>query len=99
VTPTDAMYIGAFLAGCSIGGALILARGRSRYQGPASEPYGGFQTGAHTGTGEFLQLDCEGHCPGTTKHEVTGDEGATCVLCGTARPIPVPDGDDSGAEG
>ncbi|WP_086746174.1 MULTISPECIES: hypothetical protein [Actinomycetes] len=80
------------IAVCLLGGALAAAfiaglrsLRRRRYQGPASEPYAGFQSGAHTGTGEFLQLECQGHCPGSTAHEVDGDGGATCVLCGATR--------------
>jgi hypothetical protein len=94
VTLTDAsMHIGAFLAGCAIGAAviraLILAR-RRRYQGPASDPYAGFRTGAYVAEQLLLLLDCEGHCDGATAHEVEGDD-ATCVLCGATRQIPAPD--------
>lgn len=89
------LQIAATLAGGAFAvafiAALCIARGRRRYQGPAPEPYAGFRTGAHAGTGEFLQLACEGHCPGTTAHEITGDEGATCVLCGDTRTVPAPD--------
>ncbi|MCC9712045.1 hypothetical protein E4N62_46690 [Streptomyces sp. MNU76] len=85
----DASLFIAVLLGCIAAavliGSLIFAR-HARYQGRTPEPYAGFRTGArHTGTGEFLQLACEGHCPGTTAHEITGDEDATCVLCGTHR--------------
>ncbi|MDX3033018.1 hypothetical protein [Streptomyces scabiei] len=93
MTLTDAsLHIAAFL----LGGALLAAAAtglrslrRRRYQGPASEPYAGFQTGARTG--ELLWLECHGHCPGTTTHEAAGDGEATCRLCGTARLVPAPD--------
>lgn len=93
VTLTDAsMHIGAFLAGCSIGAAviraLILARRRS--QASASDPYAGFRARAYVAEQLLLLMDCEGHCDGATAHEVEGDD-ATCVLCGTARQIPAPD--------
>lgn len=94
MTLTDvSLHIAAVLAGAAFVGLIITGRliARSRYQPRASEPYAGFQTAAHTDTGEFLQLACEGHCPGTTAHEVTGDDGATCVLCSTPRRIPAPD--------
>lgn len=85
--------IAAALLGLALAGAFIAVlvgvRG-SRYQGPDSEPYTGFREAAHTG-GEFLQLECKGHCPGATAHETDGGDEATCVLCGTTRRIPETD--------
>lgn len=91
MNPTDPSLFIAAVLGCTAAavmiGALIFAR-HARYQGPDPEPYAGFRTGARrTGTGEFLQMECEGHCPGVTAHEITGDEDATCVLCGTHRSV------------
>lgn len=92
--------IAVSLLGLALGVAIIavlVSLRRRRYRGPFADPYAGFRTGARTERGgEFLQLECEGHCPGTTAHQITEDEvsgsqGATCVLCGTARPVPVPD--------
>jgi hypothetical protein len=96
VTLNDAsLHIAAALLGAAVLAAATTALRslrRRRYQGgPACEPYAGFQTGAHDstgGTGEFVQLECEGHCPGTTAHEITGDGRATCVLCVTHRALP-----------
>jgi hypothetical protein len=85
-------HIAAFLLGAAAVAAFIAALVRLRrrgYQGPAPEPYAGFREAAHTGV-EFLELECQGHCPGATAHETAGDE-ATCVLCGTTRRIPEPD--------
>lgn len=90
MTLTDtSVHIAAALLGAAAAVAFIaalVALRRSRYQGPFAEPYAGFRTG----TGEFPRLACEGHCDGTTAHEVAGDE-ATCVLCGTTRQVPAPD--------
>lgn len=89
MTLTDtAMQIAGGLLGAALAVAFIVALHglrRRRYQGPFSEPYAGFQTGAHAEAGEQMWLECEGHCDGTTTHESNGDESATCVLCGTAR--------------
>ncbi|MDX3170076.1 hypothetical protein PV516_40660 [Streptomyces scabiei] len=91
---TDAsVQIVDVLLGLAAGVAVIAALAmlqRHRYQGPPpEEPYAGFQAGARdAGTGEFVQLECEGYCPGRTAHEITGDGGATCVLCGTHRALP-----------
>lgn len=89
MNPTDPSLFIVVVLGCAAAavliGALVFAR-RARYQGPCAEPYAGFQDGARTEAGgEFLRLDCEGHCPGTTTHQITGDAEATCCLCGTHR--------------
>ncbi|MEH0623502.1 hypothetical protein QBA57_39815 [Streptomyces scabiei] len=93
MTTDPSMQIATVLLGLAVGVAVMAALAglqRHRYQGPASEePYAGFQAGARTDPGgEFPQLECEGHCPGSTAHEITGDGGATCVLCGTHRALP-----------
>ncbi|MFD9107171.1 hypothetical protein [Streptomyces bottropensis] len=94
MTLTDASLFIAVVLGCAAAaiviGFLIFAR-HARYRGPVSDPYAGFRTGAHTGTGELRWLECKGHCPGTTTHETAGDGDATCVLCGTPRLVPAPD--------
>ncbi|MEH0657561.1 hypothetical protein QA860_07395 [Streptomyces stelliscabiei] len=86
---TIAITLGGLALGAAIVWALVSVR-RPRYRGPFAEPYAGFQAGAraHADTGEFLQLECEGHCPGATAHEVTSVQGATCVLCATHRALP-----------
>ncbi|GAQ64100.1 hypothetical protein [Streptomyces scabiei] len=88
------LQIAAVLSGAALAAAFIKALTilrRHRYQAPASEPYAGFQSGAHTGTGELLRLACQGDCPGTTTHEADGDGTAACFWCGAIRPVPVPD--------
>ncbi|WP_200302276.1 hypothetical protein [Streptomyces adelaidensis] len=55
-----------------------------RHMGVPSYPADASYAGFHDDPARVL-LDCEGHCPGTTAHEITGDEVATCVLCGTHR--------------
>ncbi|QFR00747.1 hypothetical protein F9278_36340 [Streptomyces phaeolivaceus] len=91
LTDTGA-HIAVFLGGLAIAtafiGGLVLAR-RPRYQGP--EPYAGFRTGARADSGSLVLLACEGHCDGDTAHETDGEDTATCVLCGTPRPVPAPD--------
>ncbi|MFU0241695.1 hypothetical protein ACKI1J_38895 [Streptomyces scabiei] len=99
MTLTDVgLHIAAALLGAALLAVAFIAgrhvarrRGRGRYQGRTPEPYAGFRTGAHTGTGELRWLECHGHCPGTTTHETAGDGEATCVLCGTVRLVPAPD--------
>lgn len=86
-------HIAAFLLGAAAAAAFIatLVRlRRRRYQGPHTEPYAGFREAAHTSV-EFLELECQGHCPGATAHETDGGDEATCVLCGTTRRIPETD--------
>ncbi|MDX3629020.1 hypothetical protein PV728_01585 [Streptomyces europaeiscabiei] len=94
MTLTDAsLHIAATLAGAAFVVMIIAGRhiARRRYQGPASDPYDGFQAAARSGTDELLRLDCQGHCPGETTHEADGDGNAACFWCGTTRPIPAPD--------
>jgi hypothetical protein len=84
MTTDPSVQIVNVLLGLAVGVAVIAALSilrRHRYQRPPSEePYAGFQSGARdAGTGEFVQLECEGHCPGRKAHEITGDGGATCV--------------------
>lgn len=90
MTLNDPSLFIAVVLGCGAAavliGALIAAR-HARYRAPVSEPYAGFREAAHSGV-EFLELECEGLCPGATAHEVTGSQGATCVLCGTHRVLP-----------
>lgn len=93
MTLTDPSLFIVVVLGCAAGavviGALVFAR-RPRYQGPHADPYAGFRSG-NGHTGQLLLLDCEGHCDGSTAHQTDDEDGATCVLCGTPRPIPVHD--------
>ncbi|MBP5890619.1 hypothetical protein [Streptomyces scabiei] len=94
MTLTDAsLHIAAALLGGALAATFVWALSvvRRRYQGRTPEPYAGYRTGAHTGTGELRWLECKGDCPGTTTHETAGDGEATCVQCGTPRMVPAPD--------
>jgi hypothetical protein len=86
---SESAQITAVLIGLAALGVVVTAGrtvGRSR---PGTEPYAGFRTDARTG--QLLLLACEGHCDGDVAHETDGDGTATCVLCGTTRPVPAPD--------
>ncbi|MEV4858955.1 hypothetical protein [Streptomyces ossamyceticus] len=87
---SESVQITDVLLGLAVGVAVIAAltalRRRGRYQGPDPEPYAGFRQGnGRVGGGRLVVLPCEGHCPGDSTHETDGDDGATCVLCGTHR--------------
>lgn len=86
---SESAQIAAILIGLAALGVVVTAGRTAGRRGPGAEPYTGLRTDARTG--ELLLLACEGHCDGDVAHEIDGDGTATCVLCGTTRPVPAPD--------